>query len=179
MGMINRVQFQASRMGDIILGRRQLLPFAIRAALVAGTAATLGIASHAQQSDRAKSLGGKLLCPCGCGQILTACNHVGCTYSTKMLLELNDRITRGDSDAVILQSFEQEYGPTVLAQPPAKGFNVLVWVLPIALPVLAIAAIWSVAKRWRQRATLAPAGGAPIDPGLLARAHRESGDANE
>jgi cytochrome c-type biogenesis protein CcmH/NrfF len=177
--MINRTRLHASGMGNIVLSRRQLVPFALRAAFVAIPAAALALGSHAQQSDRVKSLGGKLLCPCGCGQILTACNHVGCTYSTKMLQELNDRIGRGDSDAVILQSFEQEYGQTVLAQPPAKGFNVLVWVLPILLPVLAIAAIWGVAQRWRQRATLAPAGGPPIDPSLLARAHRESGDANE
>jgi cytochrome c-type biogenesis protein CcmH len=177
--MIKRVHARASGMGDVIFTRRQLLPFALRAAAVAVPAAALAVAAHGQQSDRVKSLGGKLLCPCGCGQILTACNHVGCTYSTKMLHELSDRITRGDSDAVILQSFEQEYGPTVLAQPPAKGFNVLVWVLPIVLPILAIAAIGGLVQRWRQRAALVPAGGPPIDSSLLARAHRESGDVDE
>ena len=38
-----------------------------------------------QSSDRAKMLGGKLICMCNCGQILTACNHVGCTKSAAML----------------------------------------------------------------------------------------------
>ena len=35
--------------------------------------------AHAQQTARAKALGQKLMCVCGCNQILTACNHVGCT----------------------------------------------------------------------------------------------------
>jgi cytochrome c-type biogenesis protein CcmH len=41
----------------------------------------------AQQSDRAKQIGGKFMCMCGCNQVLTQCNHVGCTTSTAMLKE--------------------------------------------------------------------------------------------
>ena len=32
-------------------------------------------------------------------------------------------VARNDSDDLILQAFVQEYGPTVLAEPPTKGFN--------------------------------------------------------
>ena len=46
---------------------------------------------------------------------------------------------RGDSDDLILQSFVQEYGPTVLSEPPPKkGFNWLAWIVPIAAPLLAL-----------------------------------------
>lgn len=132
--------------------------------------------SHAQQTDRAKALGAQLKCVCGCNQILTACNHIGCTYSHAMLKELDERVARGDSDSLILQSFVQEYGESVLAEPPRKGFNWLVWILPIAAPLLAFFMIWEVVRRWRHRSILASAGGPSLAPGLLERARRESGE---
>lgn len=132
-------------------------------------------ALHAQQSDRAKRLGGRMMCVCGCNQILTACNHVGCTTSHTMLKELDERIARGDSDDLILQSFIQEYGQTVLVDPPKRGFTGLVWVVPIVAPLLALYLVWELVRRWRQRAVLTPAGGGPNIPSdLLDRARREA-----
>jgi|SRR5690242_3015498 len=132
--------------------------------------------SHAQQTARAKALGAQLKCVCGCNQVLTACNHVGCTYSHAMLKELDERVARGDSDSLILQSFVQEYGEQVLTDPPRKGFNWLVWILPIAAPLLAFFVIWEVVRRWRRQSILAPAGGPSLAPDLLERARRESGE---
>lgn len=129
---------------------------------------------QAQQTARAKALGQKLLCVCGCNQGLIACNHVGCTTSHTMLKELDDRIARGDSDQLILQSFVQEYGLTVLAEPPAKGFNWVAWVIPILVPFIALYIVWEVVRRWRQRAALAPAGGPQVSAELLDRARQES-----
>lgn len=91
-----------------------------------------------------------------------------------MLKELDDRIARGDSDDVILQSFVQEYGQTVVVDPPKKGFTGLVWVVPIVAPVLALYLVWELVRRWRQRAVLAPAGGPKIPSDLLDRARREA-----
>ncbi|HTR46123.1 MAG TPA: cytochrome c-type biogenesis protein CcmH [Verrucomicrobiae bacterium] len=131
-------------------------------------------AAHAQQTERAKRLGARMMCVCGCNQILTACNHVGCQYSHTMLKELDDRIARGDSDDLVLQSFVQEYGQTVLVDPPKTGFTGLVWVMPIVLPLLALYLVWELARRWRQRAAMAPAGGPAISPEALERARREA-----
>jgi len=130
--------------------------------------------ARAQQSDRAKEIGQKLMCVCGCNQILTACNHIGCKYSHTMLQELDQLVTRNESDDLILQAFVQEYGPTVLAEPPTKGFDWAAWIVPIAVPIIALFLVWEVVRRWRHRASLAPAGGPPISPELLARAHREA-----
>jgi cytochrome c-type biogenesis protein CcmH len=128
----------------------------------------------AQSSPRAKAIGQRLMCVCGCNEVLTACNHVGCTYSRTMLKELDAHIARGESDDLILQDFVQEYGPTVLVDPPKKGFTSLVWIAPIVLPILAFLLIWELAKRWKQRASLLTAGGPKISPELLARARQES-----
>jgi cytochrome c-type biogenesis protein CcmH len=136
--------------------------------------------SSAQETARAKALGQKLMCVCGCNQILTACNHVGCTYSHSMLKELDQGVARNESDDLTLQAFVQEYGPTVLAEPSTKGFNLAAWVVPVVLPIAAIFLVSAVVRRLRGRAILAPASGPNISPELLARARDEAGeDSNE
>lgn len=127
-----------------------------------------------QQTARAKALGQKLMCVCGCNQVLTSCNHVGCTYSHAMLKELDQRVARGDSDELIIQSFIQEYGQTVLVDPPTRGFTALVWIAPILAPIIAIFLIWELVRRWKRRAALAPAGGPAISAEMLDRARHES-----
>ena len=57
---------------------------------------------------RFKSLGHRLMCMCGCNQVLLECNHVGCTYSDRMRDELSTALTRGDSDDLVLQAFVQK-----------------------------------------------------------------------
>jgi len=135
--------------------------------------------THAQSTDRAKHLSQELFCACGCTELLGACNHVGCTYSHAMLQKIDERIARGDSDDVILQSFVQEYGEKVLAEPPNKGFNRIAVIAPILAPIVALFILWEVVRRWRQRAALAGAGGPQVSPELLARARNESGKGSD
>ena len=79
-----------------------------------------------------------------------------------MIKELDQDVARNESDDLTLQAFVQEYGPAVLSEPPAKGFDWVAWVVPIAAPLLALYVLWEVVRRWRQRAALAPAGGPPF-----------------
>jgi cytochrome c-type biogenesis protein CcmH len=144
------------------------------AALLALTLLSSAPRSQAQLTARAKAVGQRMMCVCGCNEVLTACNHVGCTYSHAMLKEVDDRVARGDSDDLILQSFIQEYGLTVLVDPPKRGFTALVWIAPILAPFLALFLIWVLVRRWRGRALLFPAGGPPISADILDRARRES-----
>jgi len=153
--------------------KKLALPCFRLAVLLLVSLALLVTGVRAQSSFRAKAIGQRLMCVCGCNQVLTACNHVGCSYSHAMLKELDERVARGESDDLILQDFVQEYGPTVLVDPPKRGFTSLVWIAPIVAPLLAFFLIWELARRWRQRGTLAAAGEAKISPGLLARARQE------
>ena len=61
----------------------------------------------ADQDARFKDLGHRMMCTCGCGQILLECNHVGCQSSDKMRTELIAALDRGDNDDLILQGFVQ------------------------------------------------------------------------
>ena len=70
--------------------------------------ATVFLFLGAGDSDaRFKDLGHRMMCACGCGQILLECNHVGCTYSDRMRAELVAAVDRGDNDDLTLQSFVQ------------------------------------------------------------------------
>jgi len=156
-------------------GSRRLGPVAALALAVVFSTGML----RGQSSNRAKMLGAKMLCMCSCGQGLTACNHVGCTKSGAMLKEIDQRIASGDSDDLILQSFVQEYGEQVLAEPPAHGFNALAWAIPgiafavgLTLVVLVIRAWWHPAKAAVPAQTAAAR--AAISPEMLERARRQA-----
>ncbi len=111
---------------------------------------------------------------CGCNQILTQCNHVGCKVSGAMLQEMDQRVSANDSDDLILQSFVQEYGAQVLAEPPTHGFNSLAWAIPGIAFALGLALVVMVIRQWRHRVVVASAApGATVSPEMLARARRE------
>jgi len=136
-----------------------------------------------QLSDRAKQIGGKFMCMCTCSQVLTQCNHIGCTTSTGMLKELNQSLARGDSEDTITQMFVQEFGTKVYAEPPKSGFSLVAWALPSVYLFVGTGLVIFVIFRWRKRPAqqTAPAGGAPgISAEMLerarARASRETQD---
>jgi cytochrome c-type biogenesis protein CcmH len=113
-----------------------------------------------QQADRVKQVGGKFLCMCGCGQILTQCNHVGCTMSASMLKELGAMVSRGDSEDKITQTFVQEFGTTVYAEPPKSGFSLVAWLMPVFYFLVGAAIVVFFINKWRKQAP-APAAVAP------------------
>ncbi len=116
---------------------------------------------------RFNDLGHKMMCKCGCNQILLECNHIGCTYSDRMREELTAALQRGDSDDLVLQAFVQKYGATVLAAPTTTGFNRVAWIMPFAALGAGIFTVVYVVRIWRSRqpAVAAAAGPAPV-PGL-------------
>jgi cytochrome c-type biogenesis protein CcmH len=130
-----------------------------------------------QQADRVKEVGGKFLCMCGCGQILTQCNHVGCTMSASMLKELGAMVKRGDSEDKISQSFVQEFGTTVYAEPPKSGFSLVAWLMPVFYFLVGAAIVVFFINKWRKQAP-APAAVAPagvhISPEAYERARSQA-----
>ena len=79
------------------------------------------LAGAGNEDARFSDLGHRMMCVCGCNQILLECNHVGCQYSDRMRGELMASLDRGDNDDLALQGFVQKYGTTVLAAPTNKG----------------------------------------------------------
>jgi cytochrome c-type biogenesis protein CcmH len=133
--------------------------------LSASSAALFSSPAQAQQTDRAKQIGGKFMCMCGCNQVLTQCNHVGCTTSASMLKELDSWVARGDSETEITSAFVQEFGTKVYAEPPKSGLSLLAWSLPTIYLLLGTLLVIFVIWRWR-RAALPPAAGANGSTGI-------------
>jgi cytochrome c-type biogenesis protein CcmH/NrfF len=161
--------------------RWRVLLFALAALVFVLQCGLLSFPAYAQQTERARELGKRVKCMCGgCNDSATACNHTGgsfsgpCDTAKGMQSEINERVTRNESDDLTLQAFVQEYGPTVLIVPPAKGFNIAAWVTPIVVPLLAFILVWVVVRRWRDKATLATASGPAIPAEFLARARHET-----
>jgi len=130
-----------------------------------------------QQADRVKQIGGKFQCMCGCGQILTQCNHVGCTMSASMLKELGVMVNRGDSEDKISQALVQEFGTTVYAEPPKSGFSLVAWLMPVFYFLVGAAIVVFFINKWRKQAP-APAAVAPagvhISPEAYERARSQA-----
>jgi cytochrome c-type biogenesis protein CcmH len=155
---------------------RPIAAIAMLAALA--MAPLLIIPAGAQQlSDRAKQIGGKFMCMCGCSQVLTECNHVGCSTSAAMLKELNQSLARGNSADAITQMFVQEFGTKVYAEPPKSGFSLVAWILPSVYLFVGAGVVVFVIARWVKRPAqqASAAGGAPgISPELLERARAQA-----
>jgi cytochrome c-type biogenesis protein CcmH/NrfF len=133
-------------------------------ALVLTTAVFLFMGAG-DDSARFKDLGHRMMCACGCGQILLECNHVGCTYSDKMRDQLQAALDKGNNDDLILQGFVQDYGPTVIAAPTATGFNRVAWIMPFAALAFGITFVVYVVRSWKNRPTPALADGITIRRG--------------
>ncbi|MFZ0090818.1 MAG: cytochrome c-type biogenesis protein CcmH [Solirubrobacteraceae bacterium] len=82
-------------------------------------------------------------------------------------------IAQGETRRQIEDNLVQQYGPSVLALPPAHGFNLLVYVVPPVLVILGITMLVITIPRWRRRARLAAAEPAPpaspLDPADASR----------
>jgi cytochrome c-type biogenesis protein CcmH len=117
-----------------------------------------GLFGAGDEPTRVHDLGHRLMCVCGCNQVLLECNHVGCTYSDRMRTELVAAVDKGDNDDLTLQWFVQKYGTTVLAAPTTKGFNRVAWVMPYLALLLGLATVVLIVRRWKSRPLLLPAG---------------------
>jgi cytochrome c-type biogenesis protein CcmH/NrfF len=133
-------------------------------AIVGIASAMLPLHLVAQKAERAKVVGAKLMCMCGCGQVLTQCNHINCPSSAPMLKELDQHVAKGEADDLIVQDFVQEYGEKVLSAPPTTGFNSIAWYIPGVAFVLGLGIVITIIRMWRQRDIhrLASASSAPI-----------------
>jgi len=86
------------------------------------------------------------------------------------------RIAAGDTKSEIKAKLVDQFGPTILAVPPRKGFDWLAWLLPIAGLVGGAILVGGLAWHWSRRGddeTPPPDGLEPLDPELERRLDAE------
>jgi cytochrome c-type biogenesis protein CcmH/NrfF len=163
-GLKNRPELQGG-------GATSLRRLFVSMALVAIFSGLVALPVRAQQtSDRARAIGKKLKCMCrGCQDTAATCYHTGAAFSGPcdtakgMLKVIDERLAKGDSDDLILQSFVQQYGQEVYIEPPHSGIGSVAWAMPTVYLVLGTGLVVLVISRWRKRTPQpAPPSGAAV-----------------
>src|SRR6266478_8408998 len=151
--------------------KRRVVAVSLLIAVSASSAVLFSSRAQAQQTDRAKQIGGKFMCMCSCNQVLTQCNHVGCTTSASMLKHLEEAVARGDSETDITSGFVQEFGTKVYAEPPKSGLSLVAWSLPSIYLMLGTLLVVFVIWRWRHAMPRAAtvSGASSRTPGISAQ----------
>jgi cytochrome c-type biogenesis protein CcmH len=133
-----------------------------------------GSAAASEEHPTLAELEREVICPT-CHTTLELSNS---PIAERMRQFISARIAAGDTKSEIKSKLVDQFGEAVLAAPPKKGFNLLVWLLPLGGVVLAAVALALIARRWSR--TKAPAldapssnGRAPLDPDLERRLDEE------
>ena len=132
-------------------------------ALLLAVAVCFSLGASSGSGTRINGLSHRLMCTCGCAQLLGECDHYGCPDRDKELSELTSLIGSGKSDQQILNAFVAEYGVVVLAAPPKHGFDLVAWIAPFAVFLAALLGTILLVRHWSgARRELASQGGAAV-----------------
>jgi cytochrome c-type biogenesis protein CcmH/NrfF len=97
-----------------------------------------------------------LTCQCGCGLTVHSCNHVQCPSGIPLKEEIAQQLASGKSAAEVLTYFSTKYGEKILSAPTTTGFNLVAWITPFAVVLIAAMLVVVVSRRWRRPAVVAP-----------------------
>lgn len=112
-------------------------------------------------ADDVNRIARQMYCPVCENEPLDACRTAACQ---QWRAQIGQMLAEGQTEQQIKDYFVARYGPRVLAQPPAQGTALGLYVLPIAgLIVGAIIAVWLL-RRLRARGAAAPVTAAPPQP---------------
>jgi cytochrome c-type biogenesis protein CcmH len=99
--------------------------------------------------QRAQALDRQLICPVCPGETL---DQSGVQIAKDMRVLIRERLAAGDTEEAIKAYFVDRYGTRILAEPPASGISLAVWVIPPVVLAAGAAALWAVVREMRRRA---------------------------
>lgn len=105
-------------------------------------------------------LSNRLACQCGCNQHLAACNHHPCGSADPMRAQIRASISAGKSEQQIADDFVKQYGNVILAAPPAAGFSLAAYLMPVVALLIGGFVVVQVVKNLRRQQPVPAAAGA-------------------
>lgn len=96
--------------------------------------------------DEVNAIASNLYCPVCANVPLDACGTAACAQWRQQIADL---LTQGKSAQQIYDYFAEQYGPSVLAAPPARGLNWLVYILPPLGVLLGAVLLWRALAAWK------------------------------
>jgi cytochrome c-type biogenesis protein CcmH len=122
-----------------------LLALVAAALLAGGAAATAGTPVT---EDAVTAVASQLRC--------VVCQNFRADSPSEMAKQMRDvvreRLGQGETPEQVTAYFVEKYGEWVLLSPRARGFNLLVWVLPFAGLLAGLLIVLRVARRWSRPA---------------------------
>lgn len=109
------------------------------------------------EADQVNALAAEIQCPT-CSGLSAAESDAAAAQAVRD--QIREQLRAGRSDAEIRSYFVSRFGRGILLRPESSGVAGLVWVLPVALGLLAVGGLVATFRRWgRERAAAAPSAG--------------------
>ena len=110
--------------------------------------------SASTPEERVESISRRLACPiCDGESVFESRNNASASIRAEIKAQVSEGLR---SDDEIISFIEQRYSASVLLVPRATGIDALVWALPVAAFVCAIAGLAFAFRRWRLAADTVP-----------------------
>lgn len=119
----------------------------------------------------ARKLESELMAPC-CMTNTVAEHYSGA--SSQMKAEIRQMLAQGKTEQEVLDYYVAQHGPQILSVPPAHGFNLTAYLVPMAMLLLGAVALVFVVRKWRDHGkaeTSTPT--AELDPEYVKRVKKE------
>jgi cytochrome c-type biogenesis protein CcmH len=127
-----------------------LLVFVVVAFLAVGATRDDGPSTPQERSD---AIAQRVACPVCDGESVFESRN---TASVNIRNRISELVNGGQaSDDEIIADIEASFGGRILLVPKATGFDALVWALPVAALICAVAALAVTFRRWRRDAAAA------------------------
>lgn len=96
-----------------------------------------------------KDISDELICYCGCAnKVVATC---GCGTADMIESDIAQQLEAGKTKDDIIAAYVAVHGVQGLATPPARGFNLSAWIIPIAALLAGGLVIRTAVIRWRAR----------------------------
>ncbi len=89
--------------------------------------------------EQAQAIDQRLMCPVCPAETI---DQSQADVALQMRELVREKLRDGETEEQIYDFFVERYDKGVLAEPPAEGFNILVWVLPPIALVVGLALLW-------------------------------------
>ena len=126
-------------------------------ALLVLLALALAPAAAAQEQEldpRVFEIANELRCPTCVSESVGQSNSA---IAREMRVLIQEQLETGANRAEVLVFFQERYGDWILLDPPKRGINLVVWLLPVAGALGGLTLLGVLLQRWRA------AGATPID----------------
>lgn len=138
-------------------------PAAVLALLAAVSLALSAPALAGERHPSQAEMEGEIICP----TCHTTLDQSSSPIAERMKAYIRERIAQGATKSRIENELVAQFGQSVLASPPKKGFDLLAWLLPLVGIVAGAAVLGLLVWRWsRGREAVPRAGPAGLAPAL-------------